>query len=535
MAFPIDSSRSMLPPVSRFLSGAALQWQSAFLSLQRQTSIAAPAPLPAGNPFTPQVRLQWATRPDLRHGVASHGRMASMRAWPRALCIVAALAAFGPGAWAQGPAAASSPQLAPAKLRYVQGSWVNLRESAQSQARVVAQVPANTVLQQLTERDGWCAVLYAGDARLGPPLPEPLQAHVACNLLADQPLTLAQAGKDAARAFWVAPSANRMRAYGNALPRPPELQLAALIKSHPPEMPVQYPLRAEWEAAKKLMRAGVPLRPEQEIDRGRPVNPLDNVKLATSARDNIPAVAPLASKPVLPALSPSYFRNHASVALLHETGADGLTAVAGARISVIPTKAPYGSFNRHNGPEIEFVTGFWDVGEANLAFAPALTLYAITHQGLVGARTLGRRYWDISNADHYCGGHYPGKGFDDPRNDETTAVRGYAKVSESAEVLVRLMLPGKLPPDAVKVKTRRYATSWMMPADPPIRDKPQRKNTAVLVHEIDVDRDGITDILRIDTPSPGGMSFEPIFEWRWYLNINGQWFPAGHWVDQECT
>ena len=43
------------------------------------------------------------------------------------------------------------------------------------------------------------------------------------------------------------------------------------------------------------------------------------------------------------------------------------------------------------------------------------------------------------------------------------------------------------------------------------------------------------DILRIDTPSPGGMSFEPIFEWRWYLNINGQWFPAGYWVDQECT
>lgn len=242
-----------------------------------------------------------------------------------AIAAAAAAALASVSAWAQAPA------VAPAKQRYVQGSWVNLRESAQSQTRVVAQVPASTVLQQLTERDGWCAVLYAGDARLGPPLPEPLQAHVACNLLADQPLTLAQ-------------------------------------------------------AAKKLMRGGVLLRPEQEIDRGRPVNPLDDVKLARAV-DHIPAVAPLAAPPTLPAIAPSYFRSHTGVALLHEAEADGIAAVAGSRIAVEATAAPYGSFKRHSGPEIEFVTGFWDVGGADLAFAPALTLYAITHQGLVGART----------------------------------------------------------------------------------------------------------------------------------------------------
>ena len=449
---------------------------------------------------------------------------------PRRVIAAAALAVvFSGSATAQGQGVAA------AKQRYVQGSWVNLRESAQSTARIVAQVPANTALQQLTERDGWCAVLYAGDARLGPPLSESVQAHIACNLLADQPLTLSQAGKDAARAFWVAPSPNRLRAYGNALPRPPALQLPALAKSHAHEMPVQYPGRAEWDAAKKLMRAGVVLRPEQEIDRGRPVNPLDDLKLATRPEyDNIPAVAPLATKPTLPAIAPSYFRSHTSVALLHETDADGLAAVAGTRISVIPTGVPVGRFNRHSGPEIEYITGFWDVGTADQAFAPALTIYAITHQGLVGAHSVRQRYWDISNEDHYCGGHYPGRGFNDP-GEEAQPVRGYAKLSDSAQVLTRLVLSATLAPDAVKVKTRRYATSWMQPADPPIRDKPQRKNTAVLVHEIDVDRDGVVDILRIDTPSPGGMSFEPIFDWRWYVNINGQWFRAGYWVDQECT
>lgn len=110
--------------------------------------------------------------------------------------------------------------------------------------------------------------VYAGDARLGPALAESLQAYVSCNLLADQPLTLAQAGKDAARAFWVAPSPNRLRAYGNALPRPPALQLPALAKTHAHEMPAQYPQGPEFEAAKKLLRASVLLRADQEISRG---------------------------------------------------------------------------------------------------------------------------------------------------------------------------------------------------------------------------------------------------------------------------
>lgn len=430
--------------------------------------------------------------------------------------------------WAQTPA------VAPAKPRYVQGSWVNLRDAAQPQARVVAQVPANTALEQLTERDGWCAVLYRGDARLGPALAAPLQAHVSCNLLADQPLTLAQAAKDPARAFWVAPSPNRLRAYGNALPRPASLQIAALAKTHALDAPVVYPQRPEWDAARKLMRAGVLLRPEQEIERGEPVNPLADVKLATRAEDNIPAVAPLATQPVLPAIAPSYFRSHASVALLHETDADGLAAVAGTRISVIPTGAPTGRFNRHSGPEIEYVTGFWDIGTADQAFAPPLTLYTITHQGLVGAHTVRQRAWDISNEDHYCGGHYPGRAFNDP-GEEAQPVRGYAKLSDTAQVLTRLVLPGKLPPEAVKVRSKRYATSWVMPADPPTRPKPERKNAAVTVHEIDLDRDGVADILRIDVPSPGSMSYEPVFAWRWYLNINGQWFGAGYWVDEECT
>ena len=53
------------------------------------------------------------------------------RQWAIAALLGAAL--VGPG-----PANAQTPTVAPVKQRYVQGSWVNLRDSAQSQARIVA-------------------------------------------------------------------------------------------------------------------------------------------------------------------------------------------------------------------------------------------------------------------------------------------------------------------------------------------------------------------------------------------------------------
>lgn len=308
-----------------------------------------------------------------------------------------------------GSAAAQGQGVAAAKQRYVQGSWVNLRESAQSSARIVAQVPANAVLQQLTERDGWCAVLYAGDARLGPPLAEPLQAHVACNLLADKPSPWPRRAKmlpapsgSPHRPTACAPTATpcRVRQPCNC-PRWPRATRTRCQCSTPPGLSGTPPkAHARWRgaAARAGNRPGPPGQPAGRPEAGHP------------CRGPHPCRGTLAAPPTLPAIAPSYFRSHTSVALLHETDADGLAAVAGTRISVVPTGVPVGRFNRHSGPEIEYITGFWDVGTADQAFAPALTIYAITHQGLVGAHTVRQRYWDISNEDHYCGGHYPGRG-----------------------------------------------------------------------------------------------------------------------------
>ncbi|WP_428002864.1 SH3 domain-containing protein [Acidovorax sp.] len=444
----------------------------------------------------------------------------------RSVCSVA-LGLAGSALWVHGAAAQ---QTAP-EVRHVQGSWVNLREAPRADARVLAQVPANTVLQQLAERDGWCEVSYRGDPRLNAggkgalASPLPLQAHVACNLLAPAPLALVQAAKDPARAFWVAPSPKRLRAYGNALPRPAALQMPALIKTHALGAEVRYPARPEFEAAKRLLRAGVLLDPANEIARGKPVDPVADI--------SIPGVR-LALKPI----APSRFKRHGEVALLHETEADGLAAVAGSRLAVVPTDVPMGGHNRHNGPEIEFVTGFWDVGAAYLVFDPPLTIYAITHQGLVGAQGLRKRTWMIDNGDFYCGGHYTGPGFEDPPaggGDELVNVKGYARLSDTAQVLTRLVTATALPASAVAVQARRHPKEWTIAASPPEVPQPVRIQTAVVAYEIDLDRDGIADILRIEIPSKGEMSGHPVFTHHWYLNVDGQWFRAGQWVDQECT
>ena len=119
--------------------------------------------------------------------------------------------------------------------------------------------------------------------------------------------------------------------------------------------------------------------------------------------------------------------------------------------------------------------------------------------------------------------------------DEVVPVKRYARLPETAQVLTRLVTTTELPASAVVVKAQRLPMGWTIPAEPPEVPKPVRIQTAVVAYEIDLDRDGIADILRIEVPFKGEMSGHPVFAHHWYLNVGGQWFRAGRWIDQECT
>ena len=248
---------------------------------------------------------------------------------------------------------------------FIHGSWVNVREAPDAGARASGQLVTNTPVNVLARQGNWCQINDAAGKT----------GFVACNLLGASALTLAQTAKEPARAFWIAPSPNRLAVYGQSLVPPANLRLEVLKKTLKYGDEVRYPAVGEFEAAKKLMKAGVLLTPANEISRGAPVD------IAVEMRAYRIKPAPV---------RPSLFRTHESVALVSEADADGLAAVAGSKVSLHSVGLPTAWHGKHDGPEIQGLTGFWDVGSAMLGFAPPLVIYAVAANGLVGASGIRR-------------------------------------------------------------------------------------------------------------------------------------------------
>ncbi len=404
---------------------------------------------------------------------------------------------------------------------FIHGSWVNVREAADANARATAQLVTNTPVNVLARQGNWCQINDAAGKT----------GFVACNLLGASALTLAQTAKEPARAFWIAPSPNRLAAYGQSLLPPANLRLEVLTKTTQQGEVVRYPAVAEFEAAKKVMKAGVLLNPAHEINRGAPVD--------MAAEMRAYRIKPAAIKP-------SLFRTHDSVALVSETDADGLVAVAGNKVSLLPLGLPTAWFSRHNGPEIEGFTGFWDVGSAVLTFAPPLVIYSVAANGLVGASAVRKLPFEVGGEGHYCGARYLNKSLpllnhleqgQKTDNLEFDLVRGYPVLKEGAEILTNFAVPQTFAYQSAKIKTQSQPVAQLAKYDG-VADPAKLKELKpqVILREIDLDGDGIADVMQLQTPLRfGEISLDVVVHRRWFVNINGQWFKAGDWEDQDCT
>jgi hypothetical protein len=404
---------------------------------------------------------------------------------------------------------------------FIHGSWVNVREAGEAGARATDQLLTNTPVNVLARLDNWCQISY-GVGKTG---------FVACNLLGTRALTLAQTAKEPARAFWIAPSPNRLAAYGQSLLPPAHLRLEVLKKTFKYGDEVRYPAVAEFEAAKKIMKAGMLLNPANEISRGAVV-------------DMAKEMRPYGFK--LQPVRPSLFRTHESVALVSEADADGLAAVAGSQVSLQALGLPTAWHGHHDGPEIEGFNGFWDVGSAVLGFAPPLVIYSVAANGLVGASAIRKLPFEVGGEGHTCGAAYLGKSLplvhylersEKVDNFEYDLVRGYPTLKEGTEVLVSFAVPQPFVRQSVKIKVQSQVLNRLPKNEGEVdAAKLKELNPKVILREIDLDGDGVADVMQLETPVFfGEISAGLMLHRSWFVNINGQWFKAGDWEDKDCT
>ena len=404
---------------------------------------------------------------------------------------------------------------------FIHGSWVNVREAADSSSRITTQLVTNTQVNIVARQGSWCQINDATGK----------SGFVGCGLVGTSALTLAQTAKEPARAFWIAPSPNRLAAYGRSLVAPAHLRFDVLKNTLKAGDEVRYPAVAEFEAAKKVMKAGVLLDPALEISRGAPVD------MAVEMRAYRIKPTPI---------QVSFFRTHSSVALVSEADADGLAAVAGSKVSLQPLGLPTAWVSRHNGPEIEGVGGFWDVGSAVLGFAPPLVIYSVAANGLVGASAVRKLPFDTGGEGHYCGAQYLSKSLpaaenlqrgEKFENFEHNLVRGYPVLKQGIEVLTSFAVRQTFLRPRVGIKTQSQAVERLPKYEGEVDAaalkvlKPQ-----VILREIDLDGDGVAEVMQLETPVRlGEVSAGVVLHRSWYVNINGQWFKAGDWEDEDCT
>lgn len=402
---------------------------------------------------------------------------------------------------------------------WVHGSWVNLRSAVGSTASVKVQLTTNTPVQVIAREGEWCAVRVAATAADG---------YLHCSFLGAEPLTLIKAKDQPGRQFWIAPSVERLIAYGALLRAGPAYQrMYEKLKEGEAARIQPWP---EFEAAKRVMAAGVQPNVATEMDRGSEVNPeaMEFYKLL---------------KPV--PIKPSFFKTHGDIVLMAEASGDRLSAVTQSKVSVKVTAPPQGYVMRHEGPEISGISGFGDVGDVELTFTPSMLVYSLMPNGLLAGAHMSKQ--SLPGTPEYgasCGQTYGGGGVGLPTGANTdllgmTPAAGFPRMPETSMPMASFVTAKPLTTKKLTIKSRaarvpdlqkagRHGFGWDSSSLPMGTPK-------VVLHEVDFDGDGGADMLIWDAPSIGSMSGGLNLRRAWYVNINGRWYTAGVMDDQECT
>ena len=432
------------------------------------------------------------------------------------------------------------------ETRWVHGSWVNVRSAPSATGSIITRVTANTKVSVLADQGEWCEIAYG--------TPE-VRGFIACNLLGRDPLSLAEVGKgpqdggkpgphySPTRAFWIAPSVSRLEAAGRFFWS--TMLSESQRKKENPSMyspggddrkfdwdqrpkPVRFPI-PEFEAMKALMRDGVvaaeELRPATlrwaEVLNGSPGDNRDSVVVngwwfsANTLR--------VLKQGRLSAVKPSFFRDARDLAP-PSTSVEGLSSHFGIRERVRVLSGPEWVWPRNEEP---FVAGAWDIGSLEIALDKPVIEYVIGRTGLAAAMEWTPTLKQNLNGDD--GGCVSGFG---QTQHGKRRLPGYPHVKDPL-VWVQLPAAPKFRKVAVKSSARRLDPSAENRSD----TMSQASYSLLVMHEIDIDGDGIPDLAAWEgmIGRPEGDASESVVLRAFFANVAGEWRLLETDSYGECT
>lgn len=389
---------------------------------------------------------------------------------------------------------------------WVQGSWVNVRTGPQSNATVVTHWVVNTPAQVLNRSGDWCAAKAADNT----------QGFIKCKLLGDKALTLEEvssgANADPMRAFWIAPSLDRLIAVGNFLreklltEQQKQLEYLSELPTDKPAKLIRYPV-PEFEAMKQVLIRGVSLKPEVEI------------KNSYTGGDGteVPILDQLLKQHQLKPVKPSLFKKKTDVviATANPDDLDSLAALTGGQMAMRVLRGP-----RFRHDYDGFVAdGFWDVGAVEVTLQKPVVLHVIAEDGLVSAAIRGRV--KVTPNGEYAGCR---DAIFSTIPEDAKPIAGYPVVTDN---LLGFYLPKALDVRKAKITKRAVTVKLKDGMGELVTEK-------ALLRDIDINSDGIPDFSVWRGPTVGAVA--PLIFWKAiFMNVAGTWEQVFFDSEADCT
>jgi hypothetical protein len=448
------------------------------------------------------------------------------------------------------------PLAAGAGEMWVRGSWVNVRESAEPQSAVIDHVTVNTKVDVVERHGKMCEIIW-----------QEKRGFVACGLLGKKPLTLAEVtdfdvsdGESLAkildknpnysplRAFWIFPSIRTLLAAGDhlemSLLSPRQLSLEGYeyeaSTPGPPPPIVRYPV-PEFEAMKAMFAEGIVVGADMDPPlvncrqlRQAGAKRLNDEYWEYPGRENFPYFSPLYAlqrllsqvdckqterlQRLLPKIRPSFFKNDKDI-VPGSADIEQISAHFGIAERLRVLKGPRWVMSHYEPRHLE---GSWDIGLYELKLDRPVFEHVIGADGRVGIYEWSS--WKNMELAHYTQGYIKERGVYE------VPVCGYDEDEGESKLVFgkrrgKTLLPGR--PDIGE------ALFWFQSRSPlpPQKAKVSRRKAGdIVVHEADLDDDGVADFARWKQMEDGLRGWHVVF-----VNLNGEWYPFEHDIYSVCT